>query len=47
MTVRTLAIWILGVVIIITIFHEQFAWLADLFIDPGSKVPDVQVPTLN
>jgi hypothetical protein len=28
------------VVVLIVIFRDQFSWLADLVIDPGSKVPD-------
>lgn len=47
MKVRTLAWMILIVIILIAIFHNQYAWLADLFIDPSSKIPSVEVPTLN
>lgn len=38
------------VVVLIAIFREQFSWIADLLIDPGSKVPDpseIDVPVIN
>ena len=47
MKVKTLAWAILIIIILIAIFHNQFAWLADMFIDPSSKIPSVEVPALN
>jgi hypothetical protein len=47
MKVKTLAWAILIVIILIAIFHNQFAWLADMLIDPSSKVPDIQPPVIN
>lgn len=40
MKVRTLAWGFIIVLALIVIFRDQFSWLADFFIDPGSKVPD-------
>jgi len=50
MKVKTLAWAILIVIILIALFHSQFAWLADLLIDPSSKVPDpsnIDIPIVN
>lgn len=38
------------IVIVITIFHKQFAWLADFLISPGDNLPDpskIDLPVVN
>jgi hypothetical protein len=45
-----LAWGILIVVILIVLFRDQMAWLADFLIDPGASVPDpsqIDLPIVN
>jgi len=38
--VKTIAWGFVIILVLIVLLRDQFSWLADLFIDPSSKMPD-------